>query len=57
MYGISPVGLNPSFKGVTYKTKGGQPHLMDGITDEQNAILQRIAWETVSKYSYAGIAK
>jgi hypothetical protein len=57
MYGISPVGLNPSFKGVTYATKGGMPHLMDGITDEQNAILQRIAWETVSKYRHAGIAK
>ena len=57
MYGISPVGLNPSFKGVTYATKGGQPHLMDGITDEQNAILQRIAWETVSKYRHAGITK
>ncbi|MSR55792.1 MAG: hypothetical protein EXS09_21320 [Gemmataceae bacterium] len=56
MYGISPVGLNQSFKGVTYATKGGKPHLMDGITDEQNAILQRIAWETVSKYRLAGIA-
>lgn len=57
MYGISPVGLKPSFKGITYATKGGQPHFMDGITDEQNAILQKIAWETVSKYPYAGIAK
>jgi hypothetical protein len=57
MYGISPVGLNPSFKGVTYATKGGKAHFMDGITDEQNAILQRIAWETVSKYRHAGIAK
>jgi hypothetical protein len=28
-----------------------------GVDDEQNAILQRIAWETVSKYPYAGIAK
>lgn len=27
------------------------------VNDEQNAILQRIAWETVSKYPYAGIAK
>lgn len=57
MYGISPVGLKPSFKGITYATKGGKPHFMDGITDEQNAILQRIAWETVSKYPYAGIAR
>jgi hypothetical protein len=28
-----------------------------GVTDEQNAILQKIAWETVSQYPYAGIAK
>lgn len=28
-----------------------------GVTDEQNAILQKIAWETVAKYPYAGIAK
>jgi len=27
------------------------------LTDEQHAILQRIAWETVSKYPYAGVAK
>ena len=30
---------------------------MEGITDEQNAIVQKIAWETVSKYPYAGIPK
>lgn len=57
MHGISPVGLKPSFMGIIYATKGGQPHYMDGITDEQNAILQRIAWETVSRYPYAGIAR
>lgn len=38
----SPVGLNVPLD----KT----------ITDQQNAILQRIAWETVSKYPYAGLA-
>lgn len=27
------------------------------VNDEQNAIMQRIAWEAVSKYPYAGIAK
>jgi len=27
------------------------------LTDEQRAILQKIAWETVSKYPYAEIAK
>ncbi len=26
------------------------------VDDEQNAILQRLAWETVAKYPYAGIA-
>jgi len=30
---------------------------LPGLTDEQNAILQKIAWETVSAYPYAGIAK
>jgi hypothetical protein len=30
---------------------------MDGITDEQQAILQNIAWESVSKYRHAGVAK
>jgi hypothetical protein len=29
---------------------------LPGLTDEQNAILQKIAWETVSAYPYAGIA-
>lgn len=57
IYGISPEGLNLSFKGLTYRSKGGTDHSMEGITGEQMAILQRIAWETVSQYSYAGIAK
>jgi len=30
---------------------------MDGITDEQHAILQKLVWETVSKYPYAGVTK
>ena len=29
----------------------------NGVTDEQHAILQRIAWETVSQYPYAGVKK
>src|SRR5262245_59167305 len=29
---------------------------LQGLTDEQNAILQKIAWETVSAYPYAGVA-
>ncbi len=57
IYGVSPEGLKPSFKGITYKFKGGAEHSMEGITDEQHAILQKIAWETVSKYPYAGVAR
>ena len=57
IYGVSPEGLKPSFKGITYKSKGGADHSMEGITDEQHAILQKIAWETVSKYPYAGVAR
>jgi hypothetical protein len=30
---------------------------LPGTTDEQNAILQKIAWETVSAYPYAGVAQ
>lgn len=29
----------------------------DELTDEQRAILQKLAWDMVSKYPYAGIAK
>ena len=29
----------------------------DGLTDEQRPILQKLAWDMVSKYPYAGIAK
>jgi hypothetical protein len=29
---------------------------LPNLTDEQNAILQKIAWETVSSYPYAGVA-
>ena len=43
IYRTSPVGLKISrFK---------------DLTDEQHAILQRIAWETVSNYPHAGVAK
>lgn len=30
-------------------------HSLTGLTNEQNAILQRIAWETVSQYPHAGV--
>ncbi len=41
IYRVSPVGLKVP---------------RSGRNEEQNAILQQIAWETVSKYPYAGIA-
>jgi sulfatase modifying factor 1 len=43
LYHRSPIGLNVT--------------LDKSITDEQNTILQQIAWETVSTYRYAGIAR
>jgi hypothetical protein len=43
IYRTSPVGL----KILRFKE----------LTDEQHAILQRIAWETVSNYPHAGVAK
>ncbi|MBM3971301.1 MAG: formylglycine-generating enzyme family protein [Planctomycetes bacterium] len=59
MYGVSPVGLKPDFSKVTYGGGGKGPGIqsMEGITDEQRAILQKIAWETVSKYRHAGFGK
>jgi hypothetical protein len=41
IYRASPVGLKPGFK---------------GITAEQDLILQELAWSTVGRSSYAGIA-
>lgn len=41
IYRVSPVGLKVT---------------RSGLTDEQQALLQQIAWETVSKYPHAGIA-
>ena len=45
LYRMSPEGL-------LFPGKDG-----DGLTDEQRAILQKLAWDMVSKYPYAGIAK
>ena len=59
MYGVSPIGLNPDFSGLKF---GGGKNPTEAfndlapITEEQRKILQQIAWETVSKYPYAGIA-
>ena len=59
MYGVSPVGMKPDFSKVRYGGGGKGPgaQSMEGITDEQRAILQNIAWETVSKYPYTGVTK
>ena len=53
------MGLKPDFSKVTYGGGGKGPVVqsMEGITDEQRAILQSIAWETVAKYPNAGVAK
>jgi hypothetical protein len=45
LYRMSP-------EGIPFRGKDG-----DGLTDEQRAILQKLAWDMVSKYPYAGIAK
>jgi hypothetical protein len=45
LYRMSPEGLK-------FPGKDG-----DGLTDEQRPILQKLAWDMVSKYPYAGIAK
>jgi hypothetical protein len=45
LYRMSPEGLR-------FPSKEG-----DGLTDEQRPILQKLAWDMVSKYPYAGIAK
>jgi hypothetical protein len=45
LYRMSPEGLK-------FPGKEG-----DGLTDDQRAVLQKLAWEMVSKYPYAGIAK
>jgi len=45
LYRMSPEGLK-------FPGKEG-----DGLPDDQRAILQKLAWDMVSKYPYAGIAK
>ena len=45
LYRMSPEGL-------LFPGKDG-----DGLTAEQRAILQKLAWDMVSKYPYAEIAK
>jgi hypothetical protein len=58
IYEVSPEGLQPSFKGRYFSTKGSSVrHSLEDISAEQHAILQKIAWETVSKYSQPVISK
>jgi hypothetical protein len=45
LYRMSPEGLK-------FPGKDG-----DGLTDEQRPILQKLAWDMVSKYPYAGLAE
>ena len=40
-----------------YRTSPEGLQIKDGVPEEQRVILQRIAWETVSKYPYAGVTK
>lgn len=44
LYKISPEGLSPDFP-------------KDDLTEAQKAILQKLAWDIVSKYPYAGIVE
>lgn len=58
IYRVSPEGLKPSFEGRYFSTKGSSVrHSLEDISAEQHAILQKLAWETVSKIPYAGIGK
>lgn len=56
MYGVSPLGLKPDFTGVGYGGggKGPKPASMEGITDEQMAILQQIAFDALSTCPQSG---
>ena len=67
--GVTPAAVSQQVKGLEEQlkvelfrrqprglslTNAGRAYL-PGLTEEQNAILQKIAWETVSAYPYAGI--
>jgi hypothetical protein len=45
-----------NFAAIYRITPEGLKLTIDGVDDAQQAILQKIAWETVSKYPYAGVA-
>ena len=54
IYRHNPMGLKvsviPEVKDVAGKKDA------PGVNEQQHAILQKIAWETVSEYPYAGLA-
>jgi hypothetical protein len=45
-----------NFAAIYRRSPVGLTMAVDGVSEEQHAILQRIAWETVSVYGYAWIA-
>lgn len=58
MYGVSPIGSNPDFSGLTFgggKAPKGTVADLTPITDEQRAILQRIAWDAVTRFPVSGV--
>ena len=46
-----------NFAAIYQKSPEGVKLEMKGVDDAQHAILQRIAWETVAQYPYAGLKK
>lgn len=57
LYRSSPEGLTVPFPEFKTRPKGAAEDIVLGaLTPAEDALLQRIAWETVSKYPYAGVA-
>ncbi len=46
-----------NFAAIYRRTPEGMKLTEPGVDDAQHAILQRIAWETVSNYRYSGVEK
>lgn len=60
LYGVSPVGLEPDFSGITAGGGKGRVYSfadLAPITDEQRKLLQRMAWEKVTGYAHSGVKK
>lgn len=58
MYGVSPIGSTPDFSGLAFGGgKGPKGTVADlaPVTDEQRAILQRIAWDAVTRCPVSGV--